>query len=340
MRDDFEEQLAAVSKTALKVAAASRGKASEEVLHAFAEAGLLGAIAAEDVGGLALPFPFASAIVASAATELLSDPVTEALLCSSFAAAMDRHIAADIAAGRVLATLGWRTGLTATHRDGQLAVSGALSNVVFGHHAAYLVAPVLADGREMLALLDLRAAHIERPEAQSFDLERPRAHLIFNNVPLQHDRLACDPDAVSRFRHGCLLLYGQWLESQAGTCLDATCSYLGARSQFGRPLASLQSVRFTLARCRLELESLRLLLRAAGEAAEPGGALQAEMAYAYAAEVCPAIAEKCLQLNGAMGFTWDVPIHRFLRRIRALTDDHTAATARDTIAALVLSDTD
>ena len=44
-----------------------------------------------------------------------------------------------------------------------------------------------------------------------------------------------------------------------------------------------------------------------------------------------AISEGALQIHGGMGFTWDVPVHRHLRRVRALQAQGEASV---TLAAL------
>jgi alkylation response protein AidB-like acyl-CoA dehydrogenase len=60
------------------------------------------------------------------------------------------------------------------------------------------------------------------------------------------------------------------------------------------------------------------------------------VACAVAAEVCPRAAENAIQLHGGMGFTWDLPLHRRLRRIRAGTALLDAVAARAALAELVV----
>lgn len=336
MTGDFGEQLAAVARTATQVAAACRGKDVHEVLRVFGDEGLLGAIASEEVGGLALPVAFAATIVAATAAEPLADPVLEALVCARFCAMIDPAVATGVAGGSMLATLSIHDGLAARDRDGRISVRGGLRNVVFGTEASHLLATVNIDGQPALALLDLGAAGVSRKVVDTLDLDRPRAHLMFDNVAVASDRVLRDHAVVQEFCDVCLILQSQWLESAASACLRQTCKHVSTRRQFGQPMASMQAIRFSLARCATELENLRLLVGAAIERFDGAERPPTEMAYAYAAEVCPAIVERCLQLHGAMGFTWDLPIHRFLRRIRAMTDDRTAAKSRTRVAALTL----
>jgi alkylation response protein AidB-like acyl-CoA dehydrogenase len=336
MIDDLDEQLAAVARTATQVAAASRGKGVRDVLRAFGNDGLLGAIASEDVGGLSLPVAFAAAIVAATAAEPLADPVLQALVCARFAATIDPGVATGVAGGSVLATLSMHDGLAGRARDGRISVRGGARNVVYGTEASYLLATVSIEGQPALALLELGASGVSRKEADTLDLDRSRAHLMFDDVAVAADRVLREHAMVQEFRDVCLILQSRWLQSAASACIRQTCEHVSTRRQFGQPMASMQAIRFALARCAVELENLRLLIGAAIDGFDWADRPAPEMAYAYAAEVCPVIVERCLQLHGAMGFTWDLPIHRVLRRIRAVTDDHTAVASRARVAALTL----
>ena len=48
------------------------------------------------------------------------------------------------------------------------------------------------------------------------------------------------------------------------------------------------------------------------------GALERDAAYLAASSYGSAIGEGAIQIHGGMGFTWGVPVHRHLRRIRSL----------------------
>ena len=48
------------------------------------------------------------------------------------------------------------------------------------------------------------------------------------------------------------------------------------------------------------------------------------MAKAYCGEVAREACNETIQIHGGMGFTWDMPLHRFLRRAKVL--DHAFGT--------------
>ena len=102
----------------------------------------------------------------------------------------------------------------------------------------------------------------------------------------------------------------------AETCLDLAQEHASTRRQFGHALAYNQAIRHALARHKLGLEGMRhVITRALGDEA---GALERDAAFLAASAYGALICEGAVQIHGGMGFTWDVPVHRHLRRIRSL----------------------
>lgn len=87
------------------------------------------------------------------------------------------------------------------------------------------------------------------------------------------------------------------------------------RTQFGHPLAALQSVRHRLADVHVAIEAARTATAVAW--AEPDD-LAATVAKALAGRAARAATAAGQQLCGAIGFTWDHPLHRYVRRALAL----------------------
>jgi len=105
--------------------------------------------------------------------------------------------------------------------------------------------------------------------------------------------------------------------------------YLRSRDAFGQPIASFQAIQHRLVDLLVfESRARAIIARAAREAAEDGTAFprSAAVAHAFVAGgVVPAV-DECVQLSGAIGFTWEYPLHHELRR--ALADTTLAGTAR------------
>lgn len=336
MNQDFDEQLDAVSRTARRIAAASAGSSPHQVVAAFGDAGLLGAIASEEVGGLALPLSFAAAIVSASARELFADNIAETLVAARVVAEMAPDIARALASGQALATVALQEGLEATRAAGGYAVTGAVASVVMADQARYLLAPVSLEGTQdaALVLIDLHAHGVRCEPAETLELERSRAHVHVSGLVLPASQVLVGRMPVLAMRGSMQFLNAHALLAQADACLARTCEHVSTRRQFGERLAALQSVRFALAQCALETRNTGHLLDgvACGDHVDT---LQAAMAYSHAAAHCPAIVEQCIHLHGGIGYTWEMPLHRYLRRMRAMTDQAAADGACDQIAYLL-----
>ncbi len=98
---------------------------------------------------------------------------------------------------------------------------------------------------------------------------------------------------------------------------EATCDYVRAREQFGRPIGSFQAVKHRLADVLLAVESARSAVRAAAVQVETGEA-QATLSVAVAALVATEASllatEEAVQLHGGIGFTWEHDAHLWFRR--------------------------
>lgn len=101
----------------------------------------------------------------------------------------------------------------------------------------------------------------------------------------------------------------------AQAALDAASVHAAERQQFGRPIGAFQAVRHHLADVYVAIESARL---AVAESWSSQDSEQTALAKAMAGEAHAVAARWCLQVFGAIGFTWEQGLHRWLRRGWAL----------------------
>ncbi len=106
----------------------------------------------------------------------------------------------------------------------------------------------------------------------------------------------------------------------ARRALDETKARLGSRSQFGRPLASFQALRFEIAEMDVRLRAAQLLTDEAAEAVDLGVNAIASVARAkyYATEAAGWIADRAVQLHGGLGVKRGTVVERIYRDVRAL----------------------
>src|SRR5439155_23409165 len=99
----------------------------------------------------------------------------------------------------------------------------------------------------------------------------------------------------------------------AQRALDAAVAYAKIRTQFGRPIGSFQAVKHSCVDMLVAVEGARQLVRAAASAMDgddaDDAALSVSLAAAYASEAAVDCAQRCLQIHGGIGFTWEQGVH-------------------------------
>ncbi len=103
---------------------------------------------------------------------------------------------------------------------------------------------------------------------------------------------------------------------RARRMLEMTVDYVGERRQFGVPVGSFQAVKHHLADCRVALEFARPLVHRAAYSlahAHPAASTHVSMAKSKADEAARLTARAALQCHGAIGYTTEHDLHRFMK---------------------------
>jgi alkylation response protein AidB-like acyl-CoA dehydrogenase len=87
------------------------------------------------------------------------------------------------------------------------------------------------------------------------------------------------------------------------------------RRQFGQPIGAFQAVKHRLAEAKVGLTAAEA---AADEAWADPGPLTALLAKVWAGRTARLVGKQAQQVLGGMGFTWEHPFHRHLRRVLVL----------------------
>jgi alkylation response protein AidB-like acyl-CoA dehydrogenase len=120
--------------------------------------------------------------------------------------------------------------------------------------------------------------------------------------------------------------------------LEASVRHVGSRVQFGRPVGSFQAVKHRLADVAIGLEFARPLLDTAAAALGQDAATarrDASAAKVACADAAYRAARAALQVHGAIGYTAEYEVSRFLLLVRALvpawgsTAEHRARVLRE-----------
>ena len=258
--------------------------------------GLIGMLAPESAGGLGMTMVDLIGIAEAAGYVGLPEPLVEmAGIAIPMLARLDDN-------------RGWL----------DKALAGAV--IALGHPSNPFVAG--ADSADALLLADGDDIHlVERSavtltRAESFDPFRRLFTVKW--TPSAATKVASDwGDSADR---GALLAAAQMI-GLAQRCIDLAVAYAKDRVQFGKPIGSTQAVKHMISSAQVKVEFARPVVHAA--AAElPLGTLASRARIAHAKIAAGAAAHvaarMAVQAHGAMGITWEVDLHFFLKRAFSL----------------------
>ena len=138
---------------------------------------------------------------------------------------------------------------------------------------------------------------------------------------------------------GAAALMRQWwgvaLATEIGTtakaAVDLTIEYVKDRRQFGKPIGSYQAIQHRLSECVVAVRAVQILARRAASLGTQEAALAALV---HAKEICPRIIYDTHQFQGAIGLTYEYPLHFFTYRLRVLHGELSSlADSADLLAA-------
>ena len=147
-----------------------------------------------------------------------------------------------------------------------------------------------------------------------------------------------DADDALRWRRGGAVLTSAYQVGMATACVEAATAYALDRRQFDRPIGSFQAVKHLLADMVVRVELARAAVDAAAVTLDDPtvGDLDRAVSGAriLATEAALKNAKDSMQVHGGMGFTWEVDVHLYLKRVWVLnTVFGTAAAHADALAA-------
>jgi alkylation response protein AidB-like acyl-CoA dehydrogenase len=156
--------------------------------------------------------------------------------------------------------------------------------------------------------------------------------VTFRRVPIERDEILGDPAnsfPASRLLNACAFAAATFLTGIAGTVFERTVQYVKERQQFGRPIGSFQVVKHRCADMAVALDSSRSAVyyaawALANDASDVDKAVS--IAKSYSGDTARFICNEGTQLHGGMGFTWDLGLHRYLRRAKVLEYSYGDAT--------------
>lgn len=206
------------------------------------------------------------------------------------------------------------------------ALAGEL--VAFGHPQQRFVADA-GEADALILVADDGAIHIversqvELAKQESIDPFRQLYRVEWK--PAADTQVAAGDEAktllAQAFERGALFTAAQAL-GLAQRSVDMAVAYAKDRFQFGKPIGSYQAVKHMLASAQVQIEFARPVVHAASAELALGGPIAAARvshAKLVACEAADFAGRTSLQVHGAMGFTWEVDLHFFMKRALGLT---------------------
>lgn len=269
---------------------------------ALVDMGLLGMLVPEAAGGLGLRAVDFIQIAEAAGYAALPEPLVEqAGIVLPALAALDGDLLARAMAGEVTVALSHPANPFI--QDG----AGAAAVLFLSRQGAKIVA---RDGLDLIA----------QDSADPFR----RLYSLGAGEDLTQGTAAADLApalADLAFERGALFTAAELL-GLARRAVDLAAAYALERQQFGKPIGANQAVKHLLANAQVRIEFARPVLHAAAASLEAGD-LQARARISHAKIACIRAMElatqTAVQVHGAMGYSWEVDVHLFLKRGIALT---------------------
>ena len=272
-------------------------------------------VVAEELGRALAPVPFlTNALVAPSGLRTITHPLVDAALGA-------------VAGGEARVAV---AGLPVQHgHDGVIDVEpgpagerlrGTCSFVLDAADADLFVVVARRLGETVLALADAGpAVGIHRHElldesraAASVSFERAPATVVAKGAAADHAIAAMET----------ALAVGLACDSLGGAAYvhAEAVDYARYRVQFDRPIGSFQAIKHRLADLYVLLQGATAVVEAAvRQLASAGGETTPQpalgsLAHAYAADAYVRIAGDAILVHGAIGFTWEHDLHRYLKR--------------------------
>ena len=215
--------------------------------------------------------------------------------------------------------------LTATPTDSSrrnYRIQGAKDRVEAGRQSAVVLVVARSDDGVRQFLVPTDAPGVKIAPQPSIDLVKQYARVDFDGVIVDGSA------AVGTAAEAATLIDRQSQIAQVLQCAEAvgiletvfdfTVQWALDRHSFGRPLASYQALKHGFADMKMWLEACRATTAAAVAdvaARAPAAGLSASIAKSYVGELGGQIVQRCVQMHGGIGVTWEHDLHLYLRRI-------------------------
>jgi len=277
-------------------------------------------VVAEEAGRTLFPSPLLASAVAARAIGTLGSERQKGRWLPAIASGETIATLAVLEESDDLSEAGVETVAEASGE--QIVLNGTKMFVGYGQSAQLLLVAAREKGGTSLFAVASDAAGVTVTPQRLVDQTSRVAQISLEGVVVDAaDRLgepgAAWSDIAKVLDAGTVAMSAEMVGAADAACRLAT-EYAKVRKQFGQPIGKFQGVKHKLAEIFVDIESARSLVYFASWAVDhlPDARGHVSMAKAYASQALDRAGEECIQIHGAIGYTWECDAHLYYKRGR------------------------
>ena len=309
----------------IKAVANGESEKAQQVHQGIIDLGLSGLVVPEEYGGLELNMLFATVVASALGSGTAPVPYAGSYVMAPIAINLggDEQQKSNwlpkIAGGECVIGVGLSEYVGAREDSGIEFSNGKLSGrclfLIDGKDAdAYL----LADKSGQLYLVDSSSSGITVTELTTVDKTRTSIELVLDKVDAEILPNSSNREVIEKVLDAGRLMLAADTVGAAQVMLDKSVAYSLERKQFGRLIGSFQAVKHMCAEMAAELEPCHSMIWHAAHCQDnvPEEArLMACQTKAHVSEVGKQISKTATEVHGGMGFTDELGLHYWFKRI-------------------------
>jgi alkylation response protein AidB-like acyl-CoA dehydrogenase len=212
--------------------------------------------------------------------------------------------------------------VTATSSGDGYRIDGVKDRVEAGVDSDLFLVVARVDDTLRQFLVPAGATGVTVEAQESVDLVKQYARVTFDGVTVGAEAVVGSAEQtealIARQAQVAQVLQCAEVVGILDTVMNFTIQWALDRYSFGRPLASYQALKHQFADMKIWLEASKAttnaLIAAVGSRAGDASLL-ASVAKSYVGEHAVQMVQRCVQLHGGIGVTWEHDLHLFLRRV-------------------------